>query len=92
MHSWGLIPVILLALTFISGFVSTRLAFREIDEVNKEISPELHISYFFPHPAKIRHIKSMYRRLYPEGTLDRWRIFFQVLAFALFLLAAVTVH
>ncbi len=67
-----------------SAVASVYLTSREIQEVNKKISPELHISHsFFMYSAKIRHIKNMYRRLYPEGRIDRWRIVFQaaVLAF-----------
>jgi len=62
---------------------------REIQEVNKKTSPELHISYSLMYPAKLKHIKSMYKRLYPDGRIDRWRIVCQVAMFVFFVLGAV---
>jgi hypothetical protein len=60
---------------------------REIHEVNKKTSPELHIAFSLMYPAKLRHIKNMYKRLYPDGTIDQWRIIFQVAMFALVIIA-----
>jgi hypothetical protein len=61
---------------------------REIQEVNKKISPELHIRYSLMCAVKLRHIKTMYKRLYPEGKIDQWRIVFQVAMFVFFILGA----
>jgi hypothetical protein len=78
-----------LSLAAASGLACTALVSREIQEVNKKISPALHISYFFLYPAKMRHIKNMYKRLYPTGRLDQWRVLLQVAMFVFFALGAV---
>jgi hypothetical protein len=78
-----------LCLAVASGAASMYFASREIQEVNKKTSPELHIAYSVMYPAKLRHIKSMYKRLYPEGKIDQWRVVCQVAMFVFFVLGAV---
>jgi hypothetical protein len=86
----GVTPTgLFLSLAAASGLGCTALVSREIREVSKKISPALHISYFFPYPAKMRHIKNKYKQLHPTGRLDQWRVRLQVAMFVFFVLGAV---
>ena len=70
----------------LSGF----LVCQEIGEVNRKLSNEEQISYWFMHPGKMQKIKAAYKRFYPTGTVEAWRISLQIAAFAFFAAAAIT--
>ena len=42
------------------------------------------------HPGKMQKIKAAYKRFYPTGTVEAWRISLQIAAFAFFAAAAIT--
>ena len=85
----GLTPsaIIFLTLTASCGFVSWILVSREIEEVNRKLPDPEQISLGFMYPGKMQKIKTAYKRLYPDGKIERFRIIAQI---AMFLFAAFT--
>ena len=71
--------------TVISGFLLTQ----EIGEVNRKLPEDQQISYWWMYAEKYSKIKKEYRRLYPNGRIHTFGVIFQVVAFALFLLAII---
>jgi hypothetical protein len=63
--------------------------FREIGEVNRKLGDDQQISYLGAPLGKIARIKGEYKRLYPGGRTDFWRVAFQAIAFGFMILAAI---
>jgi hypothetical protein len=57
---------------------STYFVFREIEEINRKLPPGEQIEYAFMYLGKMSKIAREYRRLYPQGSLNRWRLGFQI--------------
>ena len=70
----------------LSGF----LVCQEISEVNRKLSDQEQISYWFMCPGKMQKIKAEYKRFYPTGRVEAWRISLQTAAFAFFAIVAIT--
>ena len=71
------------------GLISSFLLWQEIGEVNRKLPDDQQISYFWGSPEKIQRIKKEYKRLYPNGKIERLSAAFQIAAFAFMILGAV---
>jgi hypothetical protein len=68
--------------------VSTFILWREIDEINRKLSGEERISHLWMYTDKSLRIRREYRRLYPNGRLERLGFAFEILGFVLMACAA----
>lgn len=69
---------------------SSFLVYQEIGELNRKLPDDKQISYFGMYPGKMAMIKREYKRLYPVGRVDFWRVAFQIAAFVFLALVAIT--
>jgi hypothetical protein len=69
--------------------ISSVLVHREIGKVNCKLSDAEQISYSFLYPGKMQQIKAEYKRLYPTGRVEIWRLTLEIGAFAFLALAAI---
>jgi hypothetical protein len=81
--------VVFLCLAATCAALSSLFVYQEIREVNRKSSDEGQISYWFMYPGKMQKIKAEYKRLYPTGRFDAWRITLQIVAFAFLAIAAI---
>jgi hypothetical protein len=65
------------------------LVHREIAAVNRKVPEAEHVSYSFMYFGKMQKIKADYRRLYPTGKVEAWRVTLQIAMFAFLGLAAI---
>ena len=70
--------------------VATFILGREIDEINRKLSAEEQISHLWMYTDKRLTIRREYRRLYPNGRLERLGFAFEILGFFLLACAAVS--
>jgi hypothetical protein len=66
-----------IALVSVCGLISTYFTLREIEEINRKLPQEKQIEYAFMYPGKMGKIALEYKRLCPQGSLNRWRLVFQ---------------
>lgn len=67
---------------------SGALMYQEIGEVNRKLPDNQQISYLLFYSEKVSRIKREHKRLYPQSSIDRFRVVFQIVGLALMLLAA----
>ena len=79
---------IFVGLSATCGAIGSLLVHREIVAINRKVSEAEQVSLSFMNPGKMQKIKAEYRRLYPAGTLETWRVRCQIAMFALLALAA----
>ena len=82
--------IVFLALATSCGFISWILVSREIEEVNRKLPEAEKISLGFMYPGKMQNIKTAYRRLYPNGKIERYRVVLQIATFIFAALTALT--
>jgi len=70
--------VFFLSLAVSCGVISGFLTYQEIGEVNRKLPNGDQIPYLLMYPGKMRRIKAEYKRYYPEGRVEFWRMAFQV--------------
>jgi hypothetical protein len=80
--------IVLLVLAVSCFALSTFILWREIDEINRKLSDEEQISHLWIYTDKSLRIKREYRRLYPNGRLERVGFAFEILGFFLLACAA----
>ena len=81
--------IVFVCLAASCGLISSFLLWQEIGEVNRKLPDDQQISYFWGYPEKIRRIKKEYKRLYPNGKIERFSAAFQIAAIVFMILAAV---
>lgn len=69
--------------------IGSVLVHREIAAVNRKAPDAEQISYSFMYPGKMQKIKADYKRLYPTGKVETWRVTLQIAMFAFLALAAI---
>lgn len=69
--------------------IGSVLVHREISAVNSKVSDAEQISLSFMYPGKMQKIKAEYKRLYPTGIVETWRVRFQVAMIVFLALAAI---
>lgn len=87
----GLTPsaTALLGLATGCGFLSWIFVSREIEDVNRKLPAAEQISLGYMYPGKMRKIKTAYRRLYPTGRIEAFRLIAQTAMFACLALSAI---
>lgn len=80
--------IVLFVLAVSCLVVSTFILWREIDEINRKLSGEEQISHLWMYTEKRLRIGREYRRLYPNGRLERLQFAFEILGFFLMACAA----
>ena len=85
----GLRPtaIVFLVLGAVCAAISTYFTHREIEEVKRKLPEREQVEYAFMYPGKMQRIGRHYKRLYPEGETNRWRVGLQIAAFLFFALA-----
>jgi hypothetical protein len=81
MMGLGPSAIVFLVLTAGCGMLSSYFTLREIEEVNRKLREEEQIEYAFMYPGKMRKVKLAYKRFYPRGATNRWRLVSQTAAF-----------
>ena len=84
-----IVGVVFVCLGASCAAIGSLLVHREIVDVNRKIPDAERISLSFMYPSKMQRIKSEYRRLYPTGKVETWRMRFQIAMFAFLALAAI---
>ena len=79
-----------LSLSATCAVVATVLTYQEIGEVNRQLPAEGQIRYLFMYPGKMTRIRAEYRRFYPRGRVDLWRLMFQWAMFGFLGLTAIS--
>jgi hypothetical protein len=69
--------------------VSAALTYKEIGEINRKLPDDKQISYFFFHLEKMMRIRREYKRLYPQGSLDRLSWSLSIAGIIFLILAAI---
>jgi hypothetical protein len=69
--------------------IGSFLVHREIAAVNRRVPDAEQTSYSFMYPGKMRKIKAEYKRLYPTGKIETWRLRLQIAMFAFLAVAAI---
>jgi len=69
--------------------IGSFLVHREIVAVNRKVPDPEQISYSFMYPGKMQKVKAEYKRLYPAGSIETWRLKLQCAMFAFAGLAAI---
>jgi hypothetical protein len=69
--------------------IGSVLVHREIAAVNGKVPEAEQVSYSFMYPGKMQKIKADYKRLYPTGKVETWRLTLQFATFGFLALAAV---
>ena len=75
------IAIVFLILATGCGMASGYFTFREIEEVNRKLPQQQQIEFAFMYPGKMKKIRFAYKRFYPQGATNRWRVMFQTAAF-----------
>lgn len=83
-----LIGIMFLSLAASCIIVSGFLTYQEIGEVNRKLPDEKQIPYLFMYPREMQRLKAEYRRLYPNGRVEFWRMAFQLTGFVCLVLTA----
>lgn len=84
-----IVGVVFVCLGVSCAAIGSLLVHREIAAVNRKVSDAEQVSFSFMYPGKMRKIKAEYKRLYPTGTVEAWRMRLQIAMFAFLALAAI---
>jgi hypothetical protein len=84
-----IIGVVFVCLGATCAAMGSLLVHREIVAVNRKVSDAEQISMSFMYPGKMQKIKAEYKRLYPTGKVETWRVRLQVTMFVFLALAAI---
>jgi hypothetical protein len=76
----GVAGWILFSLGTTCAMLSNFILVQEIGEVNRKLPDDEQISYWFWWPGKAFHLFAEYKRLYPNGRLEFWRITLEIAA------------
>ena len=85
----NLAGVLFLCLGATCAIFSGLLTYQEVREVNRKLPDSEQIPYLFMYPGKMRRIKAEYKRLYPNGRVNLWRIVLQAAMFVFLALTAI---
>ena len=77
---------ILLSLGVSCIMFSGLLIYQEVGEVNRKLPDEDQIPYLGMYPGKMARIKREYKRLYPAGRVEFWRMTLQLAGFGFLIL------
>jgi len=69
--------------------IGSVLVHREIAAINRKVPDAQQISFAFMYPGKMQKIKAEYKRLYPAGSIEIWRLRLQLAMFAFLALAVI---
>jgi len=81
MIGWTPSAIVLLGLVTRCAILTSILVAREIEEVNRKLSKAERISFVYMYPDKTRQIGAAYRRLYPTGRIDTFRLGPEMISF-----------
>jgi hypothetical protein len=84
-----IVGVIFVCLGVGCAVIGTLLVHREIVAVNRKVSNAEQISLSFMYPGKMQKIKAEYKRLYPTGKVEAWRVRLQIAMLVFLGLAAI---
>ena len=84
-----IVGVVFVCLGASCAAIGSVLIHQEIAAVNRRVPNAGQISLSFMYPGKMQKIKAEYRRLYPTGKVENWRVRLQVAMFVFLALAAV---
>ena len=70
--------------------IGSVLVHREIAAVNRKVPQAEQISWSFMYPGKMQKIKAEYKRFYPTGRVETWRVTLQAAMVAFLALAAIS--
>jgi hypothetical protein len=84
-----IVGVVFVCLGASCAAIGSVLVHREIAAVNRKVSDAEQISFSFMYPGKMQKIKAEYKRLYPTGKVETWRLRLQIAMFAFLALAAI---
>jgi hypothetical protein len=84
-----IVGVIFVCLGVGCAVIGTLLVHREIVAVNRKVSNAEQISRSFMYPGKMQKIKAEYKRLYPTGKVEAWRVRLQIAMLVFLGLAAI---
>jgi len=73
--------IVFLVLATSCGFISWILISQEIEEVNRKLPEIDRVSLGYMYPGKMQKIKAAYKRLYPDGRIEQFRVIAQVAMF-----------
>ena len=81
--------LVFLALAVSCLVLSTLVLSQEIGEINRKRSDDERISHQWMYTGKRRLIKDEYKRLYPDGMLDRLQFLLEIVGFLMLFIAAI---
>jgi hypothetical protein len=84
-----IVGVIFVCLGLGCAVIGTLLVHREIVAVNRKVSNAEQISLSFIYPGKMQKIKAEYKRLYPTGKVEAWRVRLQIAMFVFLAVAGI---
>ena len=84
-----IIGVVFVCLGASCAAIGSVLVQQEIAAVNRKVPDAEQISLSFMFPGKMQKIKAEYKRLYPTGKVEAWRLRLQIAMFAFLALAAI---
>ena len=80
--------LIFLSLAVTSAVLAGLLCYQEIGEVNRHLPDSEQVPYLIMYPGKMQKISAAYKRHYPNGRVNIWRIIFQTDMFLFLALTA----
>jgi len=83
-----IIGVVFVCLGASCAAIGSLLVHREIVAVNRKVSEGEQISLSFMYPGKMQKVKAEYKRLYPTGKVETWRVRLLVATFVFLALAS----
>ena len=84
-----IVGVVFVCLGASCAAIGSVLVHQEIVAVNRKVPDAEQISWSFMYPGKMQKIKAEYKRLYPAGKVETWRVRLQVAMFGFLALAAI---
>jgi len=84
-----IVGVVFVCLGASCAAIGSVLVHREIAAVNRKVPDAEQISFSLMYPSKMQKIKAEYKRLYPTGKVETWRLSLQIAMFAFLALAAI---
>jgi hypothetical protein len=87
--AWTILGVVCVCLGAGCAAIGSLLVHSEIVAVNRKIPDAEQISLSFMFPGKMQKIKAEYKRLYPTGRVETWRLRLQIAMFTFLALAAI---
>jgi hypothetical protein len=70
------------------GVYATHISSSMVDDVNRRLPKDQQFDHWVWYPTKYLRLVREYKRLYPNGPLNRTRIIIQIAMFALLIFAA----